>query len=93
MKTLIRTLAGAILLSLSFAASANPVDLNSADADTLASIMVGVGPQKAIEIVRYRDQNGPFASLEDLALVKGIGPRTIEQNRERVTVVQPTARQ
>ena len=93
MKTFLRALAGAILLSLSFAATANPVDLNSADADTLASAMLGIGPQKAIEIVRYRDQNGPFASLEDLAQVKGIGPRTIEQNRERVTVLQPTARQ
>jgi competence protein ComEA len=89
MKTFLRALAGAILLSLSFAATANPVDLNSADADTLASAMLGVGPQKAIEIVRYRDQNGPFASLEELSQVKGIGPRTIEQNRERVTVVQP----
>ena len=89
MKTFLGALAGAFLLSLSFAATANPVDLNSADADTLASAMLGIGPQKAIEIVRYRDQNGPFASLEDLAQVKGIGPRTIEQNRERVTVVQP----
>lgn len=93
MKTLIRTLAGAILLSLSLTAAANPVDLNSADADTLASTMVGVGPQKAVEIVRYRDQHGPFASLDDLAQVKGIGPRTIEQNRERVMVLPPTARQ
>ena len=89
MMTFLRALAGAILLSLSLAATADPVDLNSADADTLASAMVGVGPQKAIEIVRYRDQYGPFASLEELSQVKGIGPRTIEQNRERVMVVQP----
>jgi competence protein ComEA len=86
MKTLIRTLVGAVLLSLSLTAAANPVDLNSADADTLASAMVGIGPQKAMEIIRYRDQHGPFATLEELAQVKGIGSRTIEQNRERVTV-------
>ena len=92
MKTFLRALAGACLLSLSLTAAANPVDLNSADADTLANAMVGIGPQKAVEIVRYRDQHGPFASLEDLAQVKGIGARTIEQNRERVTVQKPASR-
>jgi competence protein ComEA len=91
MLTLVRTLAGAILLSLSFAVAAEPLDLNTADADLIAETMLGVGPQKAVEIVRYREQHGPFTSLEALGQVKGIGPQTIEQNRERVTVLQPTA--
>lgn len=92
MKTLMSALAGAILLSLSLTATANPLDLNSADADAIASTMVGVGAQKAAEIVRYREQHGPFASLDEVTRVKGIGARTVEQNRERVTVVQPSSR-
>lgn len=92
MLTLVRALTGAILLSLSFAVSAELLDLNSADADVISETMLGVGPQKAVEIVRYREQHGPFTSLEALEQVKGIGAKTIDQNRERVTVLQPEPR-
>jgi competence protein ComEA len=60
------------------------VDINSADAVTLARELSDVGLVKAEAIVAYRDAHGPFASLDDLAKVKGIGPRVIEENRERI---------
>jgi competence protein ComEA len=68
---------------------AGPVDINQADAGTLATAIVGIGEKKAATIVRYRDSNGPFASVDDLARVKGIGPATIEKNRQNLTVGTP----
>ncbi len=69
-------------------ANAEPLDINSADAATLAEVMVGIGPAKAAAIVEYRDENGPFGSVEDLALIKGIGVATIEKNRDRLTTAK-----
>ena len=68
------------------------IDLNSADASTLAREMLGIGESKARAIVDYRRVHGPFRSIDDLALVKGIGARTIELNRSklRVGAVKPT---
>ena len=60
------------------------VDINTADAVTLARELSDVGLVKAEAIVAYRDAHGPFTSLDDLAKVKGIGPRVIEENRERI---------
>ncbi|NDD74304.1 MAG: ComEA family DNA-binding protein [Gammaproteobacteria bacterium] len=62
------------------------VNLNSADVTTLARDLVGIGPAKARAIVDYRTKNGPFRSIDDLALVKGIGQRTIELNRARLRI-------
>lgn len=64
------------------AAFAGPVDVNSADAQTLARELTGVGPAKAQAIVEYREANGPFSSPEDLLDVQGIGTRTLEDIRE-----------
>lgn len=57
------------------------VNINTADAATLARELTGIGESRAAAIVAYRNQNGPFRSVEELTLVKGIGPRVIEQNR------------
>lgn len=57
------------------------VNINTADAATLARELTGIGEARAAAIVAYRNQNGPFRSIEELTLVKGIGPRVIEQNR------------
>jgi len=65
------------------------VDINSADAVTLARELADVGLVKAEAIVAYRDAHGPFASFDDLAKVKGIGPRVIEENRERIVFGKP----
>jgi competence protein ComEA len=58
------------------------VDINYADAMTIAKSLEGVGLVKAEAIVAYRNAHGPFASLDDLARVKGIGPRILDENRD-----------
>ena len=62
-------------------AIAGPVDVNSADAKTLARELQGVGMAKAEAIVSHREKNGPFKSAEDLAKVTGLGKKLIEQNK------------
>lgn len=66
------------------AAFAGPVDVNSADARTLAKELDGVGLSKAQAIVDYRKANGPFKSADDLARVKGLGKKTVERNRDNL---------
>lgn len=61
------------------------VNINAADVAALQQLN-GVGPAKAQAIVDHRDANGPFASVDDLASVSGIGPRTVEVNRPLLSV-------
>ncbi len=62
------------------------VNINQADAEELATQLVGVGMKKARLIVEYRVANGPFRSADDLANVSGIGAATIEKNRQRIAL-------
>lgn len=62
------------------------VNINEADADTLADVLQGVGASRAQAIIEYREQNGPFDSLEELTEVKGIGAATLDINRERIVL-------
>lgn len=62
-----------------------PVNLNHASAVELESLP-GIGTATAEAIVRDRDEHGPFASVDDLARVRGIGPAKLEQLRALVTV-------
>ena len=66
------------------AALAGPVNINTADAETISNELQGVGMSKAQAIVEYRKSHGPFKSHDDLTLVKGIGARTVEINRENI---------
>lgn len=75
----------AILALLPVLAWAGPVDINTADAATLARELKGVGPARAEAIVAWRDANGPFRSPEDILLVQGIGERVLEDNRAILT--------
>lgn len=60
------------------------VDINTADARQLQTLK-GIGPALAERIVAYREEHGPFTSVEELLLVSGIGEHTLEQFRDRVT--------
>lgn len=62
------------------------VDINTADADTLALALDGVGITRAEAIVAYREEHGDFMKIEDLEEVSGIGPATLERNLERLRV-------
>ena len=88
MKTL-KTLFTSLILSLALAGAAiagETVNINTADAATIDRVLVNVGPAKADAIVAYRKANGAFRSAEQLALVKGIGLKTVEKNRDRISV-------
>ena len=68
------------------AAGAAVIDLNTADVATLSQGLRGIGEAKARAIVEHRRRHGPFRSVDELALVKGIGPKTVERNRARLRV-------
>lgn len=61
------------------------IDINRADSPALESLP-GIGPKTAQEIIRCREERGKFTSVEDLLLVKGIGPAKLSAIRELVTV-------
>jgi competence protein ComEA len=67
------------------AVPAAPVDLNRASVEELDALP-GVGPSTATAIVSYRTQIGPFASVDDLLKVRGIGPAKLDAIRELVAV-------
>src|SRR3954471_14175677 len=79
LKHLIPTLAAVVLLA--HVVHAEPVNINTADATALAKALNGVGPAKAKAIVSYRDKNGPFKTVDQLAMVEGITQKLIEKNR------------
>ena len=79
----------AFLLLAPLTVLAGPVDINTADAETISAELKGVGLAKAKAIVEYRKKHGPFRSADDLSLVKGIGERTVELNRADIKVSPP----
>mgnify|MGYP001052452131 CR=1 FL=1 len=76
----------ALALALALPGVTGAVDINSADAQTLAEELHGIGLAKAEAIVAYREANGPFTSTEDLTKVKGVGAATVEKNRDAIQV-------
>lgn len=63
---------------------AGPVDINTADAATIAKELKGIGLNRAQAIVDYREKNGAFRSVDDLRKIKGIGAKTLELNRPNI---------
>lgn len=78
-KKFIPTLAATLLLAQ--LVHAEPVNINTADATALAKALNGVGPAKAKAIVSYREKNGPFKTVDQLAMVEGITQKLIDKNR------------
>lgn len=75
----------ALITGPALAAEPMTVNINTADAATLASLN-GIGESKAEAIIVYREANGPFESVEQLSEVKGIGSRTVEKNADMMAV-------
>lgn len=78
LKTLL--IAASIFAQTAFAA----VNVNKANAEQIAEELKGIGISKATAIVAYREQNGPFKTVEQLTEVKGIGLKTVEKNRSEI---------
>ena len=67
------------------AKEAGKINLNTASADELAALK-GVGEKKAQAIVDYREKQGKFTSVDQLEEVSGIGPATLDANRDMIIV-------
>ncbi|MCH8079023.1 MAG: ComEA family DNA-binding protein [Proteobacteria bacterium] len=65
---------------------AETVNINTADKDTLMTVIKGVGEKRAEAIIAYREQNGPFKSIEELAEVRGVGASIVEANMDNLSV-------
>lgn len=65
--------------------AASVVNINTASAEELAALE-GIGEKTAQNIVEYRDANGPFAAIEDIMNVKGIGEKKFEKIKENIAV-------
>lgn len=80
-----------VLMLCSFTVIAAPVNINSADAETISKALKGVGPKKAEEIVQYRKAKGDFKTLKDLENVKGIGAKTLKANEKDILFTDQAA--
>ena len=65
--------------------AAEKINLNTATLEELMTLE-RIGPKYAQRIVDYRETNGPFEKIEDIIKVKGIGPKTFEANKDKITV-------
>ncbi|MDZ5470916.1 helix-hairpin-helix domain-containing protein (plasmid) [Bacillus sp. 31A1R] len=61
------------------------INLNTATQSDLLTLP-GIGPSKADAILKYREENGPFKTVEDLTSVTGIGDKTFEKLKDQLTV-------
>jgi competence protein ComEA len=82
----LHSLALACALFLTAPAFAEIVNINKADAAALAQNLNGIGEAKAQKIIEYREQHGGFQSIDELANVPGIGARTVERNRDSISL-------
>lgn len=66
--------------------SVRTVDINTASAQEMSNVLVGVGVKRAQQIIQLRKQLGGFTEVEQLLDVKGIGTKTLEKNRQRISI-------
>lgn len=80
----------AMVLQSSALAQTGRVDINTASAEEISQLLVGIGPSKAQAIVDYRNEFGRFEDVDELINVRGIGLRTVDQNRDRLSLGNET---
>ena len=83
---LLHTLFLTTILLFSSAVFAGKININNSSAEQIASAMTGIGESKAKAIVDYRSSHGKFKSVQDLENVDGIGSKTVEKNKEKITL-------
>ncbi|MEA1867652.1 MAG: helix-hairpin-helix domain-containing protein [Thermodesulfobacteriota bacterium] len=80
-------MASIVLVLFLFISAFAAINLNTADKAALESLS-GIGPAKASAIIKYRDENGSFKSVEELLNVKGIGPKMLDKIKEQVEIAK-----
>lgn len=84
-KKIIPLLVASLFLGYSLVLAGEKININLATADELDRLK-GVGAKTAMRIIEFRERNGPFQKPEDITLVKGIGRKLFEKNRDSITV-------
>ena len=77
----------AIMTAPVLAADGGKVNINTASVEELTQLQK-VGPKTAERIVAYRNDNGPFKTVDDLKNVKGVGDKILELNKGRISVAK-----
>lgn len=93
MNHLLKSIVVAILAAALFggaAWAAEPVNVNTATAEEISQNLKGIGLSKAQSIVAYREANGAFTHVDELVNVKGIGLKTVDQNRGMILLGNET---
>lgn len=80
------TASAAVMAPVQSAAQQTQININTADAEQLAYALTGVGIKRAKDIVKLRDELGKFSDINQLMQVKGIGPRMLELNKDRIVL-------
>ncbi|GAB3293215.1 ComEA family DNA-binding protein [Pseudidiomarina andamanensis] len=78
--------AAAMVAPIQAASQTAGININTADAEQLAYALTGVGIKRAKDIVKLREELGQFTDINQLMQVKGIGPRMLELNKDRIVL-------
>ncbi len=73
------------MVPVALAEEGGKININTATVEELVKLN-RIGPKYAERIVQYREANGPFVRVEDIVMVKGIGPKTLDVNKDVMTV-------
>ena len=84
MKSFYKILLSTLLLVPLLVFAAEAININTADKETLMETIKGVGDKRAEAIIAYREKNGPFNSVDELAEISGIGQSIVDKNRDNI---------
>ena len=85
LRKLVLATSAALLISIHPLASVGePVNINLVSAEAISKLLSGVGLAKANWIMENREAYGPFERVDELAVVRGIGPATVEENCDAI---------
>ena len=77
-----------LTLPLLTVAAGETVNINTADKEVLMTIK-GIGEKRAEAIIAYREKNGPFKTIDQLAEIRGVGQMFVDNNRDLLVVKDP----